>query len=71
MQLVLGILPHFEKITLRVFDFNTAAIRCYEAAGFTRAEKFETRYEFRGKKETWKGYGMELSREVWDRFRLR
>lgn len=31
----------FEKITLKVFDFNYSAIKCYENAGFTKEKLLE------------------------------
>ncbi len=53
----------FEKITLRVFDFNHSAIKCYENAGFVK-EKF---IENARKAVTgyWNLYEMSISKIQW------
>lgn len=55
----------FEKIMLRVFDFNHRAIKCYENAGFEK-EKF---LENARKSENgyWNLYEMGVLREKWGR----
>lgn len=53
----------FEKIALRVFDFNHGAIKCYEKAGFVKekflenARKTATTY--------WNLYEMSISKDEW------
>ncbi|MBR5681898.1 MAG: GNAT family N-acetyltransferase [Ruminococcus sp.] len=41
-----------KKLTLGVFDVNTAALRCYRAAGFTEADSSGEVFEILG--ESWK-----------------
>ncbi|MBU3144688.1 GNAT family N-acetyltransferase [Clostridium sp. CF012] len=55
----------FEKITLRVFDFNHAAIKCYENAGFVKENFIEN-----ARKATigyWNLYEMSISKIQWQR----
>lgn len=53
----------FEKITLRVFDFNHGAIKCYENAGFVKEKFIEN-----ARKATigyWNLYEMSISKMQW------
>ena len=48
-----------KKITLGVFENNTAALNCYKAAGFRQIETAEKEsYVILG--ETWEGIEMEI-----------
>ncbi len=50
-----------DKVSLGVFENNTAAIRCYQSCGFEKVTLKETEsYECMG--ETWKCIEMELRR---------
>lgn len=54
---VLGI----ETLVLNVFSFNTTAIKCYEALGFTQIEYKKESFDF--KDEKWDKIKMKFSRE--------
>lgn len=52
-----------EKIMLRVFDVNEAAVRCYRNAGFSVTE--HTAADFSFQKEKWGRFVMEAYRKMW------
>jgi RimJ/RimL family protein N-acetyltransferase len=51
------------EIQLGVFDFNRAAIRCYEKLGFSQYEFRKDARQFEG--EFWSLIMMKLSKDVW------
>lgn len=51
-----------EKIVLRVFDVNEAAVRCYQKAGFSVAE--HTAADFSFQNEKWGRFVMETYRKM-------
>lgn len=51
------------KVTLGVFDFNAAAIKCYEAAGFRRERVLPEAAQFDG--EYWTLIEMEILSDEW------
>lgn len=53
----------FEKIALRVFDFNHSAIKCYEKAGFVK-EKFLEKAR-KTANAYWNLYEMSISKDEW------
>lgn len=54
---------NFSEIDLSVFDFNHAAIACYEKIGFHRHQFIEGACRFED--ESWNGYRMKLDRDEW------
>lgn len=52
--------PKVEKLDLNVFDFNKAAIRCYEKVGFKIDHNNSSQISVNGK--VWKGLNMVLKR---------
>ena len=54
---------HLEEITLAGIDFNTPAIRCYEAAGFVRYDFKRSDLAFEN--ENWNVIFMALTRQNW------
>lgn len=52
-------------VELNVFDWNTAAIRCYEKCGFEINPGAETLKEVNGK--IWRTYNMIISRKKWEK----
>ncbi len=54
---------HLHRISLRVYDFNHPAIRCYERAGFRREGFF--RHHSRVGNEWWDSWSMAILEEDW------
>jgi RimJ/RimL family protein N-acetyltransferase len=57
-----------DTVQLNVFEWNQAAIRCYEKAGFLidPGKKFERTV----KGQAWKGFAMTINRKKWELLRL-
>lgn len=66
--LAIGFETHrLHRIELNVYDFNTAAIRCYEKAGFQK-EGLMRGITFTGR-EYWNAYRMAILEDEWRRSR--
>jgi RimJ/RimL family protein N-acetyltransferase len=58
-----------EKLALKVFDFNTYAVRCYENVGFTKVKHVENARVTAN--SAWGAYEMALARETYDKIRAK
>lgn len=56
---------NFEKIILGVFDFNYAAIKCYEKVGFVKDNLIQNMR--RSSTGYWNLYEMEISKSIWQK----
>jgi RimJ/RimL family protein N-acetyltransferase len=52
------------KIELNVFDWNTAAIRCYEKAGFSKNSDKTTQFKINGR--TWIALNMSIDKMTYE-----
>lgn len=57
-----------QKLALKVLDFNTAAIRCYENVGFIKIRHVDNARIT--KKGNWGAYDMALTREAYEKAHL-
>lgn len=58
---------HQPLIELNVFDWNAAAIRCYESAGLTRDPDKTMEFDMDGKK--WIAFNMSISKPAYDQIK--
>lgn len=56
---------NYRKVCLGVFDFNKAAIACYEAAGFKKDKLVEN--WIKASDGYWNLYEMSISKEAWEK----